>query len=60
MKYRVASQSSRPERTAEPLPEEPVSVRSLTIVAGAVNLIGRNEILHLFLAAIVAAVAIIL
>lgn len=60
MKYRVASQGSMPEQAAESLPEKPVTVRSLTIVAGAVSLIGRNEILHLFLAAIVAAVAIIL
>ena len=60
MKYSVASHCSSQERIAEPLLEDPVRVWPLSVLTGAVNLIGRNEILHLFLAAIVAAVAIIL
>jgi hypothetical protein len=50
MKCSVVPPSSTRERIAEPLPEGPVSVWSLTILTGAVNLLGRNEILHMFLA----------
>ena len=58
MKYSVVAHSSMSEREAEALPEDPISVRSLAIVTGAVNHVGRNEILHLLFAAIMTAAAI--
>jgi len=57
MKYGIVAHTSSP-RIVETLPEDPITVRALARLTGAVNRIGRNEVLHLFLATILVALAI--
>jgi hypothetical protein len=59
MKYNMASVPKRLERKAIPLPADPITVKALAVLARAVHHIGRNEILHLVIAAIVVVVAIV-